>query len=47
VRFVACGNTMKTLNWTAADMQAYAQVEEVGAAVIMELQEKGYAYLAW
>ncbi len=47
VRFVACGNTMKTLNWTAADMQPFAQVEEVGAAVIMELQEQGYAYLAW
>ena len=47
VRFVACGNTMKTQNWTAADMQPFAQVEEVGAAVIMELQEQGYAYLAW
>lgn len=47
VRFVACGNTMKTMNWTAADMQPYAQVEEVGAAAIMELQEQGYAYLAW
>lgn len=47
VRYVACGNTMKTLNWTAADMQPYVQVEQVGAAVIMELQEQGYAYLAW
>lgn len=47
VRFVACGNTMKTLNWTAADMLPFAQVEAVGAAVIMELQEQGYAYLAW
>lgn len=47
VRFVACGNTMKSLNWTAADMQPFVQVEQVGAAVIMELQEQGYAYLAW
>lgn len=47
VRFVACGNTMKTLNWTAADMLPFVQVEAVGAAVIMELQEQGYAYLAW
>jgi intracellular sulfur oxidation DsrE/DsrF family protein len=47
VRFVACGNTMKTLGWAAADMLPFATVEEVGAAVLMELQEQGYAYLAW
>jgi intracellular sulfur oxidation DsrE/DsrF family protein len=47
VRFVACGNTMKTLGWTAADMQPFVTVEEVGAATLMELQEQGYAYLAW
>jgi uncharacterized protein len=47
VRFIACGNTMHTIGWTAADMLDFAQVEEVGAASIMELQEKGYAYLAW
>lgn len=47
VRYIACGNTMKTLGWTAADMVAFAKVEEVGAAVLMELQEQGWAYLAW
>lgn len=47
VRFVACGNTMKTLDWTAADIEPYAKVEQVGAAVLMELQEQGWAYIAW
>ncbi|MEW6764700.1 MAG: DsrE family protein [Pseudomonadota bacterium] len=47
VKYIACGNTMKTLGWDKKDMVEYAQVEEVGAAAIMELQEKGYAYLAW
>ncbi|WP_372656714.1 DsrE family protein [Hydrogenophaga sp.] len=47
VRFIACGNTMQSLGWTAADMLDFAQIEDVGAAAVMELQEKGYAYLAW
>lgn len=47
VRFVACGNTMQGLGWTAADMLPFVKVEAVGAAVLMELQEQGYAYLAW
>ncbi len=47
VRFIACGNTMHTVGWTAADMVDFAEVEEVGAAAVMELQERGYAYLAW
>jgi len=47
VRFIACGNTMKTLDWTAADIEPYAKVEEVGAAALMELQEQGWAYIAW
>lgn len=47
VEFHACGNTMKSLKWTAEDLVPFAQVVEVGAADIMELQEKGYAYLAW
>ncbi len=47
VRFIACGNTMKTLDWTAQDMVDFAEVEEVGAATLMELQEQGYAYIAW
>ena len=47
VRFIACGNTMHTVGWTDADMLDFATVEEVGAAAVMELQEKGYAYIAW
>jgi len=47
VRYVACGNTMKTLGWSAADMEPFARVEEVGAAVLMELQAQGWAYIAW
>ncbi len=47
IDFIACGNTMHTLGWEKADMLDFARVEEVGAAAIMELQEKGYAYIAW
>lgn len=47
VAFVACGNTMHSLGWTEADMLDFARIEEVGAAAVMELQEKGYKYLAW
>jgi hypothetical protein len=47
VKYIACGNTMKTIGWDKKDMVDFAQIEEVGAAAIMELQEKGYAYLAW
>jgi hypothetical protein len=47
VRFIACGNTMSTLGWTRADLVDYARVEDVGAATLMELQEAGWAYIAW
>lgn len=47
VKFHACGNTMKSLNWTDADILPFAEVVMVGAADIMELQEKGYSYLSW
>lgn len=47
IDFIACGNTMHTLGWEKEDMLDFAKVEEVGAAAIMELQEKGYAYIAW
>ena len=47
VKYIACGNTMKTIGWEKKDMQDFALVEEVGAATLMELQEKGYAYIAW
>ncbi len=47
VEFVACGNTMHSLNWSKTDMLDVARIEEVGAAAMMEYQEKGYAYIAW
>ncbi len=47
IEFIACGNTMHTIGWEKEDMLDFAKVEEVGAAAIMELQEKGYAYIAW
>lgn len=47
VRFIACGNTMKTLGWTDKDLVDGIAVEEVGAAALMELQQQGYAYIAW
>ena len=47
VKFIACGNTMKTLGWEAEDIVDFAQIEEVGAAALMEYQEKGYAYISW
>ncbi|MBI3531861.1 MAG: DsrE family protein [Burkholderiales bacterium] len=47
VTFIACGNTMHTIGWEKADMLDFVKIEAVGAAAVMELQEKGYAYIAW
>jgi intracellular sulfur oxidation DsrE/DsrF family protein len=47
IQFIACGNTMHTIGWEKADMLDFVGVEDVGAAAVMELQEKGYAYIAW
>lgn len=47
VEFHACGNTMKSLNWTEEDLLPFAKVVEVGAADVLELQEQGYSYLSW
>lgn len=47
VEFIACGNTMRTVGWTDADMLPFAKVEAVGAATVMELQERGDTYWAW
>lgn len=47
IEFIACGNTMHTIGWEKADMLDFVRVEAVGAAAVMELQEKGYAYIAW
>ncbi|MDH4273773.1 MAG: DsrE family protein [Gammaproteobacteria bacterium] len=47
VKFIACGNTMKSLKLTAEDLVPFAEITEVGAAALMELQQKGYAYISW
>ena len=47
VEFRACGNTMASLKWTEEDLVDFAQVVQVGAADLMELQEQGYSYISW
>lgn len=47
VELVACGNTLTSLGWGADRIISEARVETVGAAALMEFQEKGYAYMAW
>jgi len=47
VKFHACGNTMKSLKWKNDNIIDAATVVEVGAADIMELQQKGYSYISW
>lgn len=47
VEFHACGNTMQSLGWTQDDLLPFAKMVEVGASDLMELQEKGYAYISW
>jgi len=47
VKFHACGNTMKSLKWTKDNIIDVATIVEVGAADLMELQQKGYAYISW
>ena len=47
VEFHACGNTMKSLKWTKKDLVDFAEVVEVGASDLIELQEQGYSYISW
>ncbi|VAW58738.1 hypothetical protein MNBD_GAMMA11-3241 [hydrothermal vent metagenome] len=47
IRFHACGNTMKSLNWTKDDLHDFVEVVNVGAVDLMELQEQGYSYISW
>ena len=47
VAFHACGNTMKSLGWTENDLLDFAKVVPIGVDDIMQLQEKGFAYLSW
>lgn len=47
VTFQACGNTMKSLQWTEADLIDAAVVVPVGIDGVMKLQEQGYSYISW
>ena len=47
VAFHACGNTMKSLGWTEEDLLDFARVVPIGVDDIMQLQEKGFAYMSW
>ena len=47
VEFHACGNTLKSLNWSEKDIVPFAKHVEVGAADLMELQEQGFSYISW
>jgi intracellular sulfur oxidation DsrE/DsrF family protein len=47
VAFHACGNTMKSLNWSEKDLLDFAKVVPIGVDDIMQLQEKGFAYMSW
>lgn len=47
VKFHACGNTMKTLNWEKKDLLDFAHVVPIGVEDIMLLQEQGFSYLSW
>lgn len=47
VAFHACGNTMNSLNWKEEDLLDFAKVVPIGVDDIMQLQEKGFAYMSW
>ena len=47
VAFHACGNTMKSLNWTKNDLLDFARVVPIGVDDLMRLQERGFAYISW
>jgi intracellular sulfur oxidation DsrE/DsrF family protein len=47
VAFHACGNTMKSLNWTEKDILDIATVVPIGVDDLMLLQEKGFSYFSW
>ena len=46
VRFQACGNTMKSMNWLDKDLLDHAQVVPIGVDGIMLLQEQGFSYIS-
>lgn len=47
VSFHACGNTLKAVRWTEKDLLDFAKPVPIGVDDIMQLQEKGFSYIAW
>lgn len=47
VSFHACGNTMKSLHWDKDDMLDFAEIVDIGADDLMQLQQEGYSYISW
>lgn len=47
VTFQACGNTLKSLDWTMQDIIEEAEYIEIGADSLMTLQQQGYSYISW
>ena len=45
IKFSACGNTMKSMKKTKADLTEGAGIVPAGVVRIIELQEAGWAYL--
>jgi intracellular sulfur oxidation DsrE/DsrF family protein len=46
VRFQACGNTMKSMNWGEQDLFEFAEIVPIGYDSIMLLQEQGFSYIS-
>ena len=47
VMFHACGNTMKALSVSEKDLLPGVKVVPIGVDDLMQLQEKGFAYVSW
>lgn len=46
VKLQACGNTMKTMQWTEEDIIDEAEIVSIGIDGIMKLQEQGFSYIS-
>ena len=46
VRLQACGNTMRSMQWTEKDIIDEAVIVPIGVDGIMQLQEQGYSYIS-
>lgn len=47
VKFHACGNTMKSLDWSKEDLLSESRVVPIGVDDLMQLQEQGFSYVSW